>query len=380
MNNTLSNFIESELPYREHTGFDREPLRQEFLRRFDKFFDENPFAPPANPSDWEFLFDEETTVPIRNEIAPVNAGFIDWVNFTFGIEYLSERPFGEHPPEDLIKKLSDDLEFVFGYGITAPREWGLNFYKKSYVLGNDWGFVCVGSRFNQNNTIMVVITGDGCQAAREGWEQELCIWSQKLPRFKLTRVDVAHDDFEGNYNVNKAVKDFDEGRFSMGGRMPMIQQVGDWRNLMNTDGRTVYIGKRRNGKLCRIYEKGRAEGDPNSKWNRIECEWHSKDRIIPIDILLTPGQYLAGAYPAFFFLNEEQKRIVTKKKAHDIAYDRFVEIARRQYGKLIHYMTTVEHSYEDVIDKLSIPAIPKRLIIPNFADSITPIHGYDFRY
>ena len=371
MDNTLYNFLRSEFEHQSQSdGFSREQIRERFLQRATAFCDEVLYGPPALESDWEFKLDDKTSMPIRNETVDPNVGFVDWVNFTFGIEY-----FGEEPN---LTKLSDDLEFVFGYGITAPRERGLNFYKKAYILGNDWGFVCVGSPTNQKNTIMVVITGDGCQAAREGWELELYAWSKKLSRFRFTRVDVAYDDFEGEYNVDRAITDFSKGLFSMGGRMPKIQRYGDWHNILDTDGRTVYIGKRRNGKLCRIYEKGRAAGDSTSNWNRVECEWHNKDRIIPRDILLTPGQYLAGAYPAFFFLSAEQKRITTQKKFHNIVYDNFVEIARRQFGKLIHYMTTVEKSYEDIIDKLSIPEIPKRLVIPYFADSVPPIHGCDF--
>ncbi len=48
----------------------------------------------------------------------------------------------------------------------------------------------------------------------------------------------------------------------------------------------------------RIYEKGKQLGDPESPWVRWELELHNTDREIPFDVLLQPGRYVAGAYPA----------------------------------------------------------------------------------
>lgn len=42
-------------------------------------------------------------------------------------------------------------------------------------------------------------------------------------------------------------------------------------------GRTFYVGRRENGKLLRVYEKGKQLGAENSPWVRIELELHNKD-------------------------------------------------------------------------------------------------------
>ncbi len=46
-------------------------------------------------------------------------------------------------------------------------------------------------------------------------------------------------------------------------------------------GRTLYIGKRENGKMLRIYEKGKHLGNPVSSWVSVELELKGKNRIIP---------------------------------------------------------------------------------------------------
>ena len=56
-----------------------------------------------------------------------------------------------------------------------------------------------------------------------------------------------------------------------------------------------YLRKTENGKLMRIYEKGKQLGDATSPWVRWELELHNKSRVIPFDVLTAPGQYVAGA-------------------------------------------------------------------------------------
>jgi phage replication initiation protein len=296
-------------------------------------------------------------VPFCNNYAPARSGFIDWVNFTFC--------HGQEDQQLAILLLSGLLENMLGYSITAKRSKGLNLYEESYILGDNWGFVCIGG---QNNTVMVTINGEGCVAARKGWEKRLYDVAEMLSsyQFRLTRVDVAHDLFKGEYTVDNAVKDYDDGLFGTGGRIPKIQQYGNWRIPDDTSGRTVYLGSRKSGKYCRVYEKGKQLGQDNSPWVRIECEWRSKNRDIPYDILIKPGCYLAGAYPAFLWINKVQSRIKTKVKKEKITYDKYVKTLKHQYGDLILCMTKVEGSYENVIKKIIGHKIPKRLLSPDW--------------
>ncbi|MDO7293926.1 replication initiation factor domain-containing protein, partial [Acinetobacter baumannii] len=65
------------------------------------------------------------------------------------------------------------------------------------------------------------------------------------------------------------------------------------------------VGARESGKMLRLYEKGRAEGDPNDNWQRAEVEFKSIDRVLPFDMLLAPSEYFIASYPCFAFLSED---------------------------------------------------------------------------
>ncbi len=123
----------------------------------------------------------------------------------------------------------------------------------------------------------------------------------------------------------------------------------------------MYVGNRKNGKLIRIYEKGKQLGDPSSPWVRWEVELHAKDRAIPWDVLLHPGEYVAGAYPCLSWVSDRASRIQTIKEQDSITYDRLKQVASTSYGALLHVMLQREGSAERVIELLKREAVPKRL-------------------
>jgi phage replication initiation protein len=125
------------------------------------------------------------------------------------------------------------------------------------------------------------------------------------------------------------------------------------------------VGKRENGKMIRIYEKGMQLGDKLSPWVRWEVEMHNVDRFIPWEVLLEPGKYVAGAYPkALSWVNDEMLRIKTVSETTKISYSRLTHFAGVAYGSLINVMLQVEGSAEKVIEKLIKDGIPKRLDLP----------------
>jgi phage replication initiation protein len=99
--------------------------------------------------------------------------------------------------------------------------------------------------------------------------------------------------------------------------MPDCEHRGNWKRPSGK-GRTFYVGSRKNGKFFRAHEKGRQLGDKNSEWVRLEVEFKSVDRELLYDILLMPGAYMAAAYPALSWIEQEQVRIKTKQKTAQI--------------------------------------------------------------
>ncbi|NOT98677.1 MAG: replication protein [Sideroxydans sp.] len=302
-----------------------------------------------------------------------NIAFIDWLNFTIHestlVDCNMERAL--FTDEDFMIAWSLQLEQFFGFGLTRRMEKGRNFYQQSWMLGDDFGFVCFGG---QNSTLLTMLNGTGCMAATKGWESRVSDFlytKADMPR--ITRVDLAHDDYTGDtYNVEKCMVDYDAGLYSAGGRHPNIEQRGNWRNP-NGKGRTVYIGVRTNGKFLRVYEKGRQLGDENSNWNRIEVELHNVDRVVPFDVLTKPGAYLAATYPAFSFLSRAQCRIDTQQRQVKAGYAHVLKWVKHQCGGALSIVEYVEGSADKAFELLKRePELKGALHIPS--PVAMPIH------
>lgn len=300
-------------------------------------------------------------IPARRTWGGTSA-FIDWVNFTtdesdyfFGMTCITD--------EEVIDRVSIKCKEIFGFGVTSQRDSGANFYHRSYILGDAYGMVCHGG---QRATVLVMLSGEGCAAAKEGWENRLYEFLTKRcgGRAKLTRIDLAHDVYDGKaYSVDRADADFDAGLFNNGGRNPNHETRGNWKRPTGK-GRTLYIGNRESGKFCRVYEKGRQLGDKNSEWVRIEVEMKAVHRWIPFEVLLQPGQYLAAAYPAFGWISEHQERILTTQKKTEITYDAMVAYAKKQFGAVVNVLVAIEGSAEKAVAAVIRDAIPTRMKVP----------------
>lgn len=207
-----------------------------------------------------------------------------------------------------------------------------------------------------NGGCMVSFTGAGCMALDF---KRLHGMVERLPGFKITRVDIALDDYQGEafsaLGFREMAKD---GLFSGRGRPPKYTYIESGHiNLIDPKaakkrfgmvpdlGCSFYIGARESGKVFRGYEKGKQMGSveyPN--WQRAEVEIRSKDRIIPVDVLLRHDHYFAGAYPALAGLLDAviPEKIRTFKNLFDIDRQRAIETAATQCGKLINYLARWE--------------------------------------
>lgn len=298
------------------------------------------------------------------------AAFIDQTSFTAQTREVSGAWFTD---ADFARVISTQLEAVFGFGVTFDRGRGLNFYESSFILGDSWGFLCVGG---QADTFLVQLTGQGATAAAPGWEQRLYDWLSSMPSARITRVDLAYDDFTGQrYTPEQARDDYLENRFTLGGRRPSCELRGNWL-FPDGSGLTFYVGSRTSGKLLRVYEKGKQLGGAVSElfrdWVRTELELHNEGRVIPLDILINPGPYLAGAYPALSWVNDEQSRIATKQKTLKLQFDRAVLMVRNQVGRYIGAMVDVLGA-DELISRIRREGIPDRLIIPDWRESPPPL-------
>ncbi|WP_369326624.1 replication initiation factor domain-containing protein [Alcaligenes nematophilus] len=305
------------------------------------------------------------------------ACFIDTLRFTFGEQTLLKTSGLELITDlDFIKEASFQLSRIFGFGITRDLQRMRDFYSNAWELGENYGYVAFGG-LSQRNTMLVVLNGDGCLAAKDGWEHRLYEFLESSVVGTITRVDLAHDCFDGSYlTVDKASDWYDEGLFSLGYRPPEYETRGNWKNP-NGKGRTLYVGLRRNGKLCRVYEKGKQLGDPTSDWTRIEVELRNTGRIVPNGVLLDPSAYFAGCYPCTGEIAKEitPVRIKVKTKKAKISVGACIENIKRSYGKAVKALRSIygDEEFLNLVESVS-DELPRRLLIPDFRFCSAPVH------
>ncbi|MCB5186137.1 replication initiation factor domain-containing protein [Methylobacillus gramineus] len=297
--------------------------------------------------------------------------FIDWLNFTVHEDTFQVLE-GAVTDQEVIMSVSMACESLFGFGITSKRDKGANFYTTSYILGENYGLVCYGG---QRNTVMISLSGEGCAAARGGWERRCFDFLDSAQSPKITRIDLTHDDIEGRLFTPESLEEaYENGGFNCGGRNPDIELRGNWKSP-NGKGRTINIGNRSNGKFFRGYEKGKQLGDKNSPWMRLEVEFKSVDRVIPFEILKFPHEYFAAAYPLLGSFSQTVERIATIKKTVEVSYDRTKKWLKRQCGAAINLMLNVEGSAEKVLELIKREGkLPKGVLPPSFRHVDSSMH------
>lgn len=320
------------------------------------------------------------SVMVRRPSA-TQACVVDWVNFTVLEDTFFKTARQQLVTDDqIIEEASRQFEKVFGFGITDKRDRGMNFYRESWVLGDGMGFVCFGG---QRATMLVTLTGQGCQNAVAGWEKRLFDFLSNVAlRPSISRLDLAHDDIEGAYlSVDWAADQYKLGGYTQkaGGRPPNIERVGNW-DRPTGKGRTLTIGLRTSSKFCRFYEKGKKEGDKSSLWCRCEVEFKNTNTVIPFDALLNPTDFFAAAYPCFshFVQVATPQRMEVKKKVAQVVMEACIEVTKHQFGKYIRVFRELYGDKEalDLITNTDEDYWPKRMkpLTSDATSGPTPVH------
>jgi len=324
---------------------------------------------------YENQYAEKLRLPKAGGKDLAHAAFVDWLCFTF-----PKLALGDFDDDwDYVRKLHGILVDVLGFGVAYENSKGRHFYQRSYVLGENWGLLCIGG---QHDTLMVLLNGSGCAASTQGWEQHMRCHLQHW-QARITRIDLAADFYQGQYTVDKALSDYTTDQFSQGARRPRCDQRGDWVNTHDTRGRTFYVGARGSGKFLRVYEKGKqlggAFGTEYPNWTRVELELGARGRVIPFEVLRAPGEYLAGSYPALGFINAQQTRIRTQAKQQQTTISKAKHVLKRQFGRVLYTLTVMAHhagkTADELLDELSIPEFPERLITPYHR--LAPVHALE---
>lgn len=266
------------------------------------------------------------------------------------------------------------VNVLFGEGVFTLSEKfgsGRNFFRNSIALEKGAGFLAFGG----NNTVVnhkgetvtrrervqVYISGEGCRQVSD-WSRLYRALVTKLVDYspRITRVDVAYDDLQGQRDVSFAEDSYKAGLFAGNGRPPKGQSIND---MGSGDGCTFYVGSRDSGRYLRIYEKGKQLGEKESPWVRWEVELSAKQMDIPMDVLLRPREYLAGSYPCLDWISRAKVSIAARKKREQIEFGHLVSHGRRAYGSLVNYMFQKRGmSADEIVSALIREGVPGRLV------------------
>jgi DNA relaxase NicK len=249
--------------------------------------------------------------------------------------------------------LSEFLEDLCGdVGLTLARERRgfLHFYDHHFqIFGRDGkrcGFAAFGGE-SQKSTVNVQLTGAAC-AHVEAWAHVALRLSHYSAR--LTRVDVAFDDLRGLHDLCEVERMYEGGKFSAHGRPPALQRQG-WED---GSGRSIYVGKdRAHQQLC-VYEKGREQGARDdsdlSKWVRWEARFGAAYRVIPVDILTRPADFMRGQYEALYFVRGDGERIATDRGSAESNFVSALRHSKQQCGRFLLSVRSVLDDDADFLD------------------------------
>lgn len=271
----------------------------------------------------------------------------DFLRFTVQQAYLGL--------DDESRQRADVVEWVSclapdsGIAVELERKGGRRGYIHHFQLitpdGAACGDVCWGGD-RQMGTVSVELTGAGCAriaAARpfaEAWGHVRELLETVSAR--ITRLDVAHDDYSGKHDLALARSMYDAGDFRPsggGGAMPAMESRG-WND---GSGRSVYIGKATGSRQLVVYEKGREQGlrdgDEGVEWVRWEARFFNRDRPVPLEALSAPWEFMLAQYPALSWISACMSVIRTAVKRTKANLAGALRNCKRQYGALLHLVT-----------------------------------------
>lgn len=233
---------------------------------------------------------------------------------------------------------------VLGFEMSPMRGRGLHGYKDSMTLrsnGVEVGFIGLGG---QRDTIYFQISGTGCKSLFEHTTTfVLHHWLSKVFTItKLSRIDLAFDDFDNNFNCDYAEQAYKDGWFrsSNRGQSPSINPNNKYTydNDLNKvfTQEMVCVGSRTSLIYWRIYNKKLEQGikQQDLSWYRSEAELKKWS----VDCLLNLAATYAGLCPFSGSINLE-KGIKTKSmsKAKEVCLDIAARVrhVRRSSGKAL---------------------------------------------
>lgn len=180
-----------------------------------------------------------------------NNVIIDWLTFTSKI----------HSTDNIINMLGLNKP-----GIAWQTVPGLYGYKSRLVFGN---ISIMYDGFSEDMGICVSMSGQGC---RDFETYADCEWSELFNEIdsagedmKVTRIDIAYDDFDGLLDINTICDDVLNHNY--------VSPLSKWEVCHTSEGSSAYIGSPASPFRLRFYDKALERGFTDGRhWIRCEMQ------------------------------------------------------------------------------------------------------------
>ena len=280
----------------------------------------------------------------------LSAIFIDY--FKLRLDQVSDFP-AQHCFINFILK-------EHGMSITGRTVKPSPGYDKGYkiaALNNDCE-VCGAIEFSEKRQrIILALSGTGCSFVAYN-DPHYAILSSLAgqPNARLSRLDLAHNDYAGKASIQKVDRDYNRGLFDpITGKRPLKLNVGD-----KSKGRTRYIGGKSAYKKVVVYEKAKQLGISSpglSNWIRTEVRFTANSRDnIPVEAIAEREAYFFSACPKAMRKLIGQQAYVSVAIRCAIEYQaqlgRTLKHARYQYGPAIN-AAKAQFTSDELISLLS---------------------------
>ena len=280
--------------------------------------------------------------------------FIDWLSFTVrcsGVEV-----------HQTAWVLADRLLALFGGELKEAR--GNHFYEKSVKLVSGGALLAIiyFGGAHQKNTVHVALPGAAWLSSDESLNLAIYDLMVQFEVAHISRIDLARDCFDGESSYFAIQDAYAHGRFKPSrGVMPSAVKHED-----PLRGSTFYVGRRENGKLIRGYEKS-MQLSRKQGWFRVEMELRSVNRRIPLEAVLDPAAYFAGAcsYLAELADSARVERVKTFQDATLLSLEHVSHHHKVAYGPLVKFLRDIGLTDSQIVDDLTngVTSKPRRLRI-----------------
>ena len=290
--------------------------------------------------------------------------FVDWLSFTVRCK--------EDQIKSIAGQLAERLSKLLGGSIDEGR--GAHYYESSFrIVSNETllAVVYYGGP-HQRNTVHVSLPGAAWLSSDQSLNRHVYDLMVEFGVEHVSRIDLARDCFDGEASFESMKQAYEDGQFKPSrGVSPSIWLIEDKRR-----GSTCHVGRRENGKLIRGYEKSmqlaRRQG-----WFRVELELRSVNRRIPVEAVLDPAAYFAGACKFLADLADTARveRVATFRKTAELSLEHITHYAKVAYGKLVRFLSEAGVTAEQIVRDLShgVEGIPRRLRIAPYRNLLNAV-------